>query len=78
MFINYVCKCSHSMRKFFKKTTDISKVLECPKCHKDMERTLSSPTSKSTQIIDNGCYERQVEVMNEIVEEERERVKCSN
>jgi hypothetical protein len=77
MLIEFQCeKCLTVIKKYFKNSKDIPKELVC-KCEGKMARLLGSPTSKSTQIIDNGLQTRQIEILNEIVEEERERAtKC--
>jgi hypothetical protein len=77
MLIDFQCeKCQTVVKKYFKSHKDIPKELVCL-CEGKLLRLLGSPTSKSTQIIDNGLQTRQVEILNEIVEEERERAtKC--
>lgn len=73
MLVNFLCpQCGNSITKLFKKHKDIPSDINCI-CGSKLERQLSGPTSKSTQIIDNGVQARQVEVMNEVVEQERER-----
>lgn len=67
--------CDNQITKFFSKMKDVSPFLDCGECGTGkLERQLGAPTSKSTQIIDNGVQARKVEVMNEVVEKERDRL----
>lgn len=78
MIIVFKCnnpECNNSIKKMFKKSKDIPPFLDCGECGTGkLERQLSSPFAKSTEIIDNGKQQRQVEVDKEIVEKQRERV----
>lgn len=78
MIINFKCNnpdCDNSINKHFKSFKDISPFLDCGACGTGkLERQLSAPTSKSTQIIDNGAQARQTEVMSEVVEKERQKL----
>ncbi len=78
MIVYYVCNnpdCTNHTKKYYRSYKDIVGFLDCGECGTGkLERQLSAPTSKSTQIIDNGVQSRQVEVMDVIVEKERERL----
>lgn len=78
MLIEFKCNnidCSNKITKWFKKPKDISPFLDCGSCGSGkLERQLGAPTSKTTQIIDNGAMAKQVEVMNEVVLKEQERL----
>ena len=67
--------CDNQITKVFNKLKDIPPFLDCGACGTGkLERQLGAPTSKSTQVIDNGVQARKVEVMNEVVEKERDRL----
>lgn len=67
--------CSNYISKIFNNSKDIPPFLDCGECGTGkMERTLSTPASKSTQFIDNGVQSRRVEVSSEVVEKERQRL----
>jgi hypothetical protein len=78
MMVLFQCNnpdCTNEIKKFFKKSADIPPFLDCGECGTGkLERTLGSPSTKSTQIIDNGSQARQVEIDNNVVEKERERL----
>jgi len=78
MMILFRCNnpdCTNSIKKYFKTSKDIPPFLDCGECGVGkMERQLHAPSSKSTQIIDNGIQSRQVEVTNEVVEKEKDRL----
>ena len=78
MIILYKCNnpdCANHIKKHFRTHKDIAPFLQCGACGTGMlERQLSAPSSKSTQIVDNGVQSRQVEVMNAVVEKEQERL----
>lgn len=74
MIIYYECeKCNNSIKKHFRKSKDIVETIDC-ECGGKLERQLSAPTSKMTQVIDNGVQARKVEIMNEVVEKETQRM----
>ena len=77
MFIHYECQdCKNHKKKLYRTSKDILDELPCEKCEKGiLERQLSSPSSKCTQIIDNGVQAKQVEVMDVVIEKETERMK---
>jgi ribosomal protein S27E len=73
--INFKCnKCENQITKMFKKAIDIPSEIACGSCGGILERQLGSPSSKSTQVIDNGFQARRVEIMNDVVEKERDRL----
>lgn len=75
MIIYYKCNgCDNSIKKHFRKSKDIVEAIDCGECGGELERQLSAPTSKMTQVIDNGIQARKVEVMNEVVEKETQRM----
>lgn len=78
MLIEFRCNnidCKNSITKLFTKTKDIPPFLDCGECSiGKLERQLGAPTSKTTQIIDNGSMARQVEVLNEVVLKEQDRL----
>jgi len=78
MLIEYKCNntdCENSIIKQFKSFKQIAPFLDCGACGTGkLERQLSAPSSKSTQVLDNGTQARQVEIMNEVVEKEKERL----
>lgn len=68
-------ECENQITKVFKKIKDIPPFLDCGECGTGkLERQLGAPSSKSTQIVDNGAQARQVEIMNDVVDKERERM----
>lgn len=75
MLIKFKCNnCDNSITKFFNNITEVPPFLHCGACGiGKLERQLGSPSSKSTQIIDNGIQARRVEVSNEVIEKERKK-----
>lgn len=75
MIIKFECNnpdCDNGIDKFFKSATDIPPFLDCGACGTGkLERTLGAPSSKSTQVVDNGSQARRVEVMSVVVEQEQ-------
>jgi len=68
-------ECNNFIVKMYKPKIKIPPFLDCGQCGiGKLERVLSAPSSKSTQIIDNGMQERQVEVMREVVEKQQEKI----
>ena len=66
--------CDNEITKFYVKVKDISPFLDCGQCGSGkLERQLGAPSTKSTQIVDNGLQARQVEVPDHVVEQEREK-----
>lgn len=77
MLIKFVCnniECDNAITKLFKNFKDVPPFLDCACSVGKLERQLSAPSTKSTQIIDNGYQSKQVEVMNEVVLKEQERM----
>ena len=76
--IRYVCNnpdCDNEISKMIRAKADIVPFLDCGQCSSGkLERTIGIPSSKSTQIIDNGVQARKTEVMNIIVEKETDRL----
>ena len=72
--INYKCECGNEKKKFFSSSSKIKKTIECEKCGKEMTRLLSSPSNKSTMVVDNGVQAKATELDRNIVEiiEDRE------
>jgi hypothetical protein len=67
--------CDNNITKVFTEIKKIPPFLDCGQCGTGkLERQLGAPSSKSTQVIDNGIQARKVEVMNEVVEKERQRL----
>ena len=66
--------CNNSISKLL----DIKAIppfLDCGACGTGkLERTLGAPSSKSTQVIDNGIQARKTEIDNDVVEKERQRL----
>lgn len=79
MLIVFECNnklCKNTITKSFRKAGEIPPFLDCGACGEGkLERTLGAPMSKSTQFIDNGLYERAVEVNSEVVQKEIDRLK---
>jgi len=78
MIIYYACNnpdCDNGIKKSFTSHKDIAPFLDCAACGTGkLERQLFAPSSKSTQIIDNGVQAKQVEIMDVVVEKEIERM----
>ena len=76
--IRFCCNnpdCDNEITKMYSKIKDISPFLDCGQCGTGkLERTIAAPTTKSTQIIDNGLQIRETEVMNVVVEKEQDRL----
>lgn len=75
--IRFLCNnpdCGNEITKVYPKTKNIASFLDCGACGiGKLERTLAAPTTKSTQFVDNGTQVRKVELMNAVVEKEKER-----
>tara|TARA_R100000951_G_scaffold116766_1_gene130584 strand:+ start:21933 stop:22208 length:276 start_codon:yes stop_codon:yes gene_type:complete len=72
--ISYNCSsCDKTRKKFYKNAKEIKKTIEC-ECGGELLRQLSSPSSKSTMVVDNGVQAKATELDREIVEiiEDRE------
>jgi hypothetical protein len=67
--------CSNGITKLFTDVNKIPPFLNCGECGTGkLERQLGSPSTKSTQIIDNGIQARKVEVMNDVIDKESNRL----
>lgn len=68
-------KCKNSITKLFTNVKTIPDELDCGACGTGkLERQLGAPSSKSTQVIDDGLQSRRLEINNDVVEKERERL----
>jgi len=78
MMILYICDnmdCDNKIKKYFKNAADIPTTIDCGECGKGkLTRQLSSPSTRSTVIIDNGRQWRQVEVDSTIIEQTKEKL----
>lgn len=66
--IAYSCECNTIQKKFFRQVRDVPAFLVCPTCNKQAKKMLSSPSSSSKIIIDNGHQAKAVEVAPDIIE----------
>lgn len=66
--IAYKCECGAVEKKFIRNPKEIPPSSVCPKCSKDMKKMLSSPSSGSKIVIDNGHMARSVEITPNIIE----------
>lgn len=67
-------ECNNSITKLLN-AKQIPPFLDCGACGTGkLERQLGAPSTKSTQVIDNGIQARKVEIMNDVVEKERNRL----
>lgn len=77
MIVLYICNnpdCKNEIKKSFRNYKDVAPFLDCGACGTGkLERTLQAPSSKSTQFIDNGSQARRVEVMDAVIEKERQK-----
>lgn len=73
--IAYLCECKNSKTKYFRQVKDVPAFIICNKCEKEMKKCLSSPTSSSKIVVDNGIQARAVEIIPDIVEINQERSK---
>jgi hypothetical protein len=72
--VTYGCElCCKVTKKTYKSSKDILKEIKCD-CGGEMSRRLSSPSSKSKIIVDNGIQAKATELDRDIVEiiEDRE------
>jgi len=77
--ISYSCpSCSAVKKKFYKTSKDIEKTIKC-ECGEELIRQLSSPSQKSTMVVDNGVQAKATELNREIVEiiEDREKAQLT-
>ena len=67
--------CDNNITKLFTNVKQIPPFLDCGACGTGkLERQLGAPSTKSTQIIDNGIQARKVEIMNDVVDKESKRL----
>lgn len=69
----YSCECGNVNKKFYRSAKDSPTSLICDKCQKNMKKMLSSPSSVSKIVVDNGIQARAVEIVPNIVELNQER-----
>jgi hypothetical protein len=78
MLIKFLCNnpdCGNNIIKLFKGHREIPPFLDCGSCGSGkLERQLGAPSSKSTQIIDNGLQAKKIEILNETVLKEQEKL----
>jgi hypothetical protein len=78
MLIKFQCNnsdCKNHITKLFNNFKDIPPYLDCGECgFGKLERQLSAPGSHSTQVVDNGNQSKAVEVMNEVVLKEQDKM----
>jgi len=76
--IDYSCNnpdCDNHITKFYTNASKAAQSMDCGACSNGkLERQLGAPTSKSTQVVDNGIQARKTEIMNDVVERERQRI----
>lgn len=67
--------CDNNITKLYTAVGKVPPFLDCGACGTGkLERILSAPSTKSTQIIDNGIQVRQTEIMNAVIEKEQQRL----
>lgn len=66
--IAYACLCGNTTKKMIRQAKDAPTSFLCPKCNIDqMKKQLSSPSSSSKIVIDNGVMARSVEITPDII-----------
>lgn len=73
--IAYLCECKTFKKKYYRQVTDVPAFIICEVCGKESKKTLSSPTSSSKIVVDNGIQARQVEIIPDIISINEERSK---
>ncbi len=71
--ILYSCECNHTEKKYHRQVKDAPASIVCINCNKDMKKSLSSPSSSSKIVVDNGIQARAVEITPNIIEINEER-----
>ena len=71
--IAYSCGESHLVKKFYRSASDAPTLLICEKCGAESKKQLSSPSSQSKLIVDNGVQARSVEINLDVIEANQER-----
>lgn len=77
--ISYSCPdCKLVKKKFYKTSKDLVNKIQC-ECGGELVRQLSSPSQKSTIVVDNGVQAKATELNREIVEiiEDREKAQLT-
>lgn len=75
MLIYYKClKCNKVSTKLYRRAKDIKEDIKCD-CSSLMERQLSVPTTHTTQIVDNGIMQKQVELADHVIEKELDKLR---
>jgi hypothetical protein len=69
----YLCECKNTVKKFYRSAKDSPAFFTCDKCQKEMKKVLSSPSTMSKIIVDNGVQARAVEIVPNIVQLNQER-----
>jgi len=68
-------ECDNHINKLYNSSNEVPPFLDCGACGTGkLERTIAAPSSKSTQFVDNGHQARRVEVMQEVIEKETEKL----
>ena len=73
--ISYKCSCGNHLKKYYSSHKKVKDKIECDKCEDgELVRQLSSPTTTSEMVMDNGVQSKAVTVNREIVDiiEDRE------
>lgn len=71
--------CVNNITKLFTDVKAIPPFLDCGECGTGkLERQLGAPSSKSTQVLDDGLQARRLEISNDVVEKERERLQTED
>lgn len=71
--IAYLCENKHISKKLVRQAKDAPISLVCDLCGYVMKKQLSSPSSLSKVVIDNGIQARSVEIIPNIIELNKER-----
>lgn len=67
--IAYKCDCGHIISKFERQAKNAPAFLTCPFCKTEtLKKQLSSPSSGSKIVVDNGVQARAVEIVPDIIE----------
>lgn len=66
--IAYSCSCGYTEKRFMRQAKDAPASFVCPKCNSELKKQLSSPSSSSKIVIDNGVQARSVEIVPDIIE----------
>jgi putative FmdB family regulatory protein len=72
--IAYSCEfCKTVIKKFVRTAKDAQSTFLCESCGKNVKKLLSSPSSASKIVVDNGVQARAVEITPNIIEINQER-----